>query len=125
MPGFVDAKLPCSTTVSIKFLSVNQAIATISVLNFLCYFIGFQDSFIQSSPRLIDYLYAILIGSGHTWRPCYNARADGWEPEVFHNKCDHKPRTLFLARANSWWIFGGSSDRPWNACKNDQSGGRG
>ena len=52
------------------------------------------------------------------WSPCYNATADGWEPEVFHNKCDHKPVTVVLARANSWWIFGGKSTRPWNACEN-------
>ena len=81
------------------------------------YSVGFQNSFIQGNHHVTDHLYKILLGEGHHWIPCYSARKDGWEPEVFHNKCDHKPYTLFLAKANSWWIFGGYSNKPWNACE--------
>lgn len=88
---------------------------------FLCYYTAFENSFLHTYPRFTDYLYKILLGTGHSWWRCYNATADGWEPEVFHNKCDHKPNTVFVARANSWWIFGGRSSSPWNACKNYES----
>ncbi|KAL9958938.1 hypothetical protein ACROYT_G036015, partial [Oculina patagonica] len=56
---------------------------------------GFGNTFLHNFPRLTDYLHKYLLGVGYDWRLCYNATADGWEPQVFHSKCDHKPLTVF------------------------------
>lgn len=81
--------------------------------------VGFENSFVHAFPWAADYMYEFSLKHWHRWAPCYNASADGWEPEVFHAKCDHKPLTVVLARANSWWIFGGISSSPWNARENN------
>ena len=46
------------------------------------------------------------------WKLCYNARADGWSPAIFHKNCDNKRHTVTIIKKETY-VFGGYTDIPW------------
>ena len=79
-----------------------------------------KSSILEDMEELYDHLETwfvpLFIYEDPPWIQCYNATQDGWDPMIFHSKCDHRKHTLVLAR-NDWEIFGGYSEQPWNKSK--------
>ena len=50
------------------------------------------------------------------WSLLYKATKDGWDPAVFHKKCDGKSPTLVVVKSGEN-VFGGYADKPWSSRK--------
>mmetsp|Transcript_27291 Transcript_27291/g.33290 ORF Transcript_27291/g.33290 Transcript_27291/m.33290 type:complete len:259 (-) Transcript_27291:52-828(-) len=47
----------------------------------------------------------------------YEAKIDGYEPKIFHDKCDNKGATLCIVKNNYDYIFGGYTSKSWESQK--------
>ena len=43
---------------------------------------------------------------------CWRTSLDGWDSRVFHERCDHRGKTITLIRVGNY-IFGGYSTHYW------------
>ena len=50
----------------------------------------------------------------------YRASRDGWESNIFHQKCDNKGPTIVVVRSELGKIFGGYASISWDRSGNDK-----
>ena len=67
------------------------------------YYLRHLHRFLATAPE---------VGADSSWRLCYRATSDGWNPGTFHNGCDNKGNTVTIVQEGRY-VFGGYTDIPW------------
>ena len=47
------------------------------------------------------------------WKLLYRSSRDGFEPKIFHKKCDGIPNTICIIHTHNNNVFGGYTTIPW------------
>ena len=64
------------------------------------------------SAELASFLAPVVGQIISKWNLCYNALANKWDLDIFHNNCDDKHHTVTIIEKKPY-IFGGYTDMPW------------
>jgi hypothetical protein len=78
----------------------------------------FESEILSSEPQEIKKKLGEWLPETGNWKICWRATKDGWNSDIFHQKCDMFKTTLTIVKVvkdSNNLIFGGYATEPWKS----------
>jgi len=118
------ASLSDSSIIQKSFQEVKKVMEKISeikdpITDILGQDMKFDSKIIPKAPdSVLIRKWLTMFDKSPKVRLLYRASRDGFDPNVFHTKCDDYKATLTIVKSTSGNIFGGFSDQSWKPTNN-------